>query len=181
MRKSIANQLQITANQSHVFQCFSVRWFLSLAFSSLGLTAQNAPKMHDLTKLSCDFLRFCSPKGSHNSATTQPQLSWVVKHVFERLSCTFQGLSCTLQLTTTQSLLTFKKHYKTRATHCKSLQLTSLQTWSARLWGRKAHIFWKLAVLLLQLACAHSQTCHVVSYWRCYKWSPKSFQNQPQN
>ena len=138
MRKSNANQLQITANQSHVFQCFSVRWFLSLAFSSLGLTAQNASRMHDLTKLSCDFLRFCSPKGSRNSATTQPQLSWVVKHVFERLSCTFQGLSCTLQLTTTQSLLTFKKHYKTRTTQHNSLQLraSKKRRWFASRWGR---------------------------------------------
>ena len=150
MRKSIANQLQITANQSHVFQCFSVRWFLSLAFSSLGLTAQNASRMHDLTKLSCDFLRFCSPKGSRNSATTQPQLSWVVKHVFERLSCTFKGLSCTLQLTTTQSLPTFKKHVQLSTTHYNSelrKKDAELQpkggvwTWAARLGDGKRNFF----------------------------------------
>ena len=93
------------------------------------------------------------PQLSHNSATTQPQLSWVVKHVFERLSCTFQGLSCTLQLTTTQSLLTFKKHYKTRTTQHNSLQLraSKKRRWvvaprgrvnlGSTAWGRKPQFF----------------------------------------
>ena len=44
--------------------------------------------------------------------------------LFKRLSCTFRGLSCTPQLTATQSLVTAKKHYKTRATQRNSLQLT---------------------------------------------------------
>ena len=50
--------------------------------------------------------------------------------LFERLSYTFEGLSCTLQLTTTQSLLTFKKHYKTRTTQHNSLQLKGLRNHS---------------------------------------------------
>ena len=76
------------------------------------------------------FFQIC-PKCSQNGPATQPQLSAtqlqlsrVAPILFKRLSCTFRGLSCTPQLTATQSLPTFKKHYKTRATQRNSLQLT---------------------------------------------------------
>ena len=87
-------------------------------------------------------------------------------------------LICTLQITANQSVPTFEKHCETRANHCKSLQITSLENHRknnadlqppavldlvSKLGGRKAHFCRKLAVLILQLACAHSQTCHVVN------------------
>ena len=83
------------------------------AAASSFKSVQNAPKM--------------DPQLSRNSAQLSCNSAELQAMLFKRLSCTFRGLSCTLQLTATQSLPTFKKHYKTRATQRNSLQLTSLK------------------------------------------------------
>ena len=69
-----------------------------------------------------------------------------VSMFFGTLICTDLQLICTPQITANQSLPTFKKHYKTCANHCKSLQITppknhrknnaELQTLGACTWRR---------------------------------------------
>ena len=92
-------------------------------------------------------------------------------------------LICSLQITATQSLVTFKKHYKTRANHCKSLQITPPENHrkndaelqpalrvrpGQQAGGTESAIFRKLDVTLLYLPCAFSQVCHVVVCYCCY-------------
>ena len=83
--------------------------------------------------ISCYFLLFPAISCRNSAATqlqlsaTQLQLNRVAKHGFEERELHIFGLSCTLQLTATQSPPTSKKHCKTRANQCKSLQLTSLK------------------------------------------------------
>ena len=124
--------------------CFRCCFFF---FEICSKVSQNGPATQLQLSATQPQLRRNSAQLNCNSAELQTML-------FKRLSCTFRGLSCSLQLTATQSLETFKKHYKTRAIQRNSLQLTgpkkqlkndaelqpmACETWSAKLVGRKAH------------------------------------------